>query len=119
MSTNGLVDMRYNLIFNHTEYGSRIREGAHGNIVRNFYIGGKKDPLVLAETRGAVYSVGNQWKYRGVEDRKIDDVIDTKPFPAPFIYERSKREVLQLAGCLPKSNWETKVFQDIMPFLRF
>ena len=34
-------------MFNYTEYGSRVRENATGNFIRNLYVGGKKDPLVL------------------------------------------------------------------------
>ncbi len=47
ISTNGLFDVRNNIVFNYTEYGTRVRNGAFGNFVQNWYIGGKKDPLVF------------------------------------------------------------------------
>jgi hypothetical protein len=55
--------MRENIVFNYTEYGSRIRNGAFGNFVGNRYIGGKKDPLVFEDSDKTVYSVRNSWKY--------------------------------------------------------
>ena len=49
--------MRQNIIFNFTEYGSRIRQRAFGNFVSNSYIGGKKDPLVFKSDSTNIYSV--------------------------------------------------------------
>ena len=54
--------MRENIVFNYTEYGSRIRNGAFGNFIGNRYIGGKKDPLVFADFDRKVYSIRNTWK---------------------------------------------------------
>jgi pectate lyase len=63
ISSPGLFDMRENVIFNYTVYGSRIRNGAIGNFIRNRYIGGKKDPLVFEVPETSVFSEGNSWKY--------------------------------------------------------
>lgn len=63
ISSAGLFDVRENVVFNYTEYGSRIRNGAFGNFVSNWYIGGKKDPLIFEDSDKKVYSTMNTWKY--------------------------------------------------------
>jgi parallel beta-helix repeat protein len=109
ISTDGLFDMRENIIFNFTEYGSRIRNSAHGNFVSNSYIGGKKDPLVFNEDVGGVYAKGNSWLYNGAESRTIDDFISHSEFSAPAITSKSQKETLALVGCLQRQRWETSV----------
>lgn len=74
ISSQGLFDMRENVIFNYTEYGSRVREGASGNFVGNWYIGGKKDPLVFEVPETSVFSRSNSWKFNCAEDRVIPDI---------------------------------------------
>jgi pectate lyase len=75
ISTPGLFDMVNNVVFNYTEYGSRIRNGAYGNFNSNAYIGGKKDPLVFVDQNPKVYSVYNTWKYACVNWTYIDDLV--------------------------------------------
>jgi hypothetical protein len=82
--------MRSNIIFNFTEYGSRIRNGAFGNFVNNHYIGGKKDPLVFNDDVFGIYSISNFWFYNCTQDRKIDDYITHKLFDAPQIADSSR-----------------------------
>lgn len=106
ISTEGLFDMRYNIIFNYTEYGSRIRNGAYGNFMGNSYIGGKKDPLVFEKDVKGIYSVANSWMYNCLEDRKIDDVTTHIEYTTPTITNSSKKTTLSNAGCLTKSRWE-------------
>ena len=65
-------------MFNFTEYGSRIREGAFGNFVRNRYLGGKKDPMVYLVENSTVYSIGNTWKYNCTQERTITDLTEHK-----------------------------------------
>ena len=67
--------MRENVVFNYTEYGSRVRNGAMGNFVSNWYIGGKKDPLVFEGDVQGIFSIENKWKYNGTADEKIDDFV--------------------------------------------
>jgi hypothetical protein len=103
--------MRYNIIFNYTEYGSRIRNGAYGNFMGNSYIGGKKDPLVFEEDVKGIYSVGNTWMYNCMEDRKIEDVVTHSEHSTPAITSSTKKTTLSSAGCLNRSRWELLVNQ--------
>lgn len=109
--------MRQNIIFNFTEYGSRIRNGAFGNFVGNSYIGGKKDPLVFEEDVQGIYSVGNTWLYNCMEDRKIEDLTTHREYMLPTITSSTKKATLSNAGCLTKSRWESLVNQEVGKFI--
>ena len=63
ISTPGLIDFRNNVIFGFTVYGTRVRNGAFGNFISNYYIGGKKDPLVFVDSHPQVHSDENYWMF--------------------------------------------------------
>jgi hypothetical protein len=110
--------MRENIIFNFTEYGSRIRNSAYGNFISNSYIGGKKDPLVFESDVLGIYSMSNTWLYNCIEERKIDDLKTHSEYLTPIITASSKKETINSAGCLLKSKWETMVSREVSKFIK-
>jgi pectate lyase len=118
ISTPGLFDMRQNVVFNYTEYGSRIRNGAFGNFIDNLYLGGKKDPLVFEQDVGGIHAAGNSWLYNCRESRKIEDLETHAPFTAPAITSATAKETVSQAGCLDKSRWETLVYREVSKYLQ-
>jgi pectate lyase len=118
ISTPGLFDFRQNLVFNYTEYGSRIRNGAWGNFVQNWYIGGKKDPLVFEEATAQLYATSNTWLEAGKQQMNIPDRITHAIFSVPNVSSHQISQVLNEAGCLVRGRWETLVVLEVKPFIK-
>lgn len=71
--------MRNNIIYGYTEYGSRIREAAYGNFEYNYYIGGKKDPMVFLDSSISLsYCSNNLWKYNYTNWQSIAELRYSK-----------------------------------------
>ena len=91
ISSFGLFDLRENVVFNYTEYGSRIRNGAFGNFLGNRYIGGKKDPMVFLSDNSSIYAVDSLWKFNCSEHRRIPDFTEHEEYKVPEVTSKSER----------------------------
>lgn len=116
ISTAGLFDIVNNVIFNYTEYGTRVRQGAQGNFEGNTYIGGNKDPLVFEGTL-QLYSVYNIWKKGCSAWQYIDDSLTHDRFLVPTVQKEKFADVLAVvsgSGCRLPTQLESNIKKNVL-----
>lgn len=99
--------MKNNIIYGLTEYGSRIRQSAYGNFEQNYYIGGKKDPMVfLDNSTNYAYVRRNSWKFNYTTWQDIKD-LGTTPYNVPKVTVYAYSDLMgmiQKFGCQPQNS---------------
>jgi hypothetical protein len=113
----GVVDFVNNVVYDWAgNYGTRVRDGASANLVKNTYIAGPRsdefDAVVIGDDAGPVYSEGN------VIPENADDSGNTESrLPAPPVTEMLAGDALEAvlleAGAFPRDEEDQELVASV------
>jgi len=118
-----LYDLVNNVIFNWRSYGVRLRGGAYGNVVGNYFLPGPDTPF--GKYQHAIHLYGDEapWHMSGnvIPDECTAVGVVRDPFIVPLVDQQSATEaiyrVLLGAGAMPRDVTDEAVVMSLLNVL--
>ena len=119
ISTQGLFDVRNNLIFGWREYGMRFRAGAYGNLVSNQFIPDPYKPdaaVILTDDSGMWYANDNLGNNKLNPDKLVTSAY-LVPSVTTDIVSHLKQVLQDNVGALPQDAVDRKIIEKISQYI--
>jgi len=116
ISTQGLFDVRNNLVFGWREYGMRFRAEAYGNLIANLYIPDPYKPdtaVLLTDDSGLWYASGNLGNNKLNPD-KLTPLVYSVPSVTTNMASDLKKIFRNNIGALPEDLIDQEIMEKIL-----